>query len=249
MQGDLADLPLIGVLELIHFSRKSGVLDVNAPVPFTLSFSGGEVVAGGVLDWEGLDAIYTLPPTPERGRFAFSPESASDGADVQLPLKPFARLVGDWAHLADEWRRVRGVIGSPSRVLRPPTSSDQTGPYAHGRSVRAVARASGEPLFDVAKQAAEAAAAGRLELSDRYAWHALRLRHPRSHGPEQAPGGSLERLLDGQLNLGELIDEGHPAEQLRAFLLRELRAGLRFPGAGWVLRDLAWEEEAREVVA
>ncbi|PYE51188.1 DUF4388 domain-containing protein [Deinococcus yavapaiensis] len=234
MQGDLADLPLLGVLELMHFSRKTGVLDVDGAIPFSLAFVGGEIVEGGILDWVGIDAVLSLPLSPDRGRFVFT-SNESGGP----PLKPFSRLMGDWAHLADEWQRVCSIIGSPSRVLRGSLT-----PYEEGRSVRAVARSTGIPLFDAAKQAAEAVSRGQLTKTDRSAWHVLRLRHPKARAGEALKTGSLERLLDGQRNLGELIAEGYAPEQLRAFLLREIRDGLRFPGAGWVLRDLAWETES-----
>ncbi|AFZ68366.1 DUF4388 domain-containing protein [Deinococcus peraridilitoris] len=233
MQGDLADLPLLGVLELVHFSRKTGVLEVNSKVPFNFTFVQGEIVEGGILDWLGLDAINALPLSPEAGRFHFhSREIAGQ------PIKPFARLMGDWAHLVDEWSRVCGLIGSPSRVLRGNLSG-----YEEGRSVRAVARQGGEKLFTVAQRAADAVASGKLSLTDRYAWHVLRIRHPRSSGSELLVGSSLEHVLDGQHNLGELIAQGYSEQELREFLLHELREGLRFPGAGWVLRDLAWETE------
>ncbi|WP_027482770.1 DUF4388 domain-containing protein, partial [Deinococcus pimensis] len=146
MQGELADLPLIGVLELMHFSRKTGVLEVGAPIPFALTFVNGEIVDGGVLDWVGLDAIFTLPPSPERGRFVF--HGREEGG---RPLMPFAHLTTEWGRLADEWQRVCEVIGSPSRVLRGALPG-----FQEGRSVRAAARASGEPLFVVAQRAAEA---------------------------------------------------------------------------------------------
>ncbi|PJI52200.1 GTPase-activating protein, partial [Methylobacterium radiotolerans] len=42
MQGLLSDLPLLGVLELIHATRQTGVLDVQARVPFTVAFLDGE---------------------------------------------------------------------------------------------------------------------------------------------------------------------------------------------------------------
>jgi len=234
MQGELADLPLIGVLELIHFSRKTGLLEVNAPIPFAFSFTAGEITEGGIIDWLGLDAIYTMSQSPERGRFTFTNGEASG-----TPLKPFSRLVGDWAHLADEWPRQCELIGSPSRVLRGdlPEYTDA------GRSIRAVARQTGRPLFEVAQRAVEAVMAGSLEKTNKYAWHVLRIRHPRAQVPEPLPPGSIERLLDGQRNLGEVLQEGVHPDDLRQFLVREVRSGLRFPGAGWLLRDLTWELE------
>ncbi|CAM3369646.1 hypothetical protein DESA109040_09885 [Deinococcus saxicola] len=36
---------------------------------------------------------------------------------------------------------------------------------------------------------------------------------------------------------------------MRDYLLGELRLGLRFPGSGWVLRDLVWEQKYSHVAA
>ena len=61
MQGLFVDAPLIGVLELLHVSRKTGVLTADAGMPFSLSFQEGQVSGGGIIDWQGLDAIYACP--------------------------------------------------------------------------------------------------------------------------------------------------------------------------------------------
>lgn len=226
MRGVLPDIPLIGVLELLHFSRKTGVLNVEAELPYTLAFMGGEIVEGGILDWLGLDAVYCSPLVPGAGRFVFQSRDVTG-----LPLSGFNMLSADWARFSDEWERLCAVIASPSRVL------EGSVPYfEEGRSVRSVARASNLPLFQVAETAAEGVRAGKLRLVERFAWFGLRLRRPN-------PRTELERLLDGERSFGDLIAAGVGVPELRAYLLSELRAGLRFPGSGWVLRDLVWEEK------
>jgi hypothetical protein len=71
MQGLLSDLPLIGVMELINGTRQTGVLEVQSEVPYTVAYVKGEVVAGGILDWMGVDAIHASPMLPDSGTFAF----------------------------------------------------------------------------------------------------------------------------------------------------------------------------------
>ena len=53
-------------------------------------------------------------------------------------------------------------------------------------------------------------------------------------------------VLDGERNMGELALAGFPVSELRDYLISEIRAGLRFPGCGWVLRDVLWEREFLE---
>ena len=226
MQGVLPDIPLIGVLELLHFSRKTGVLNVDAELPFTLAFMGGEIVEGGILDWLGLDAVYCSPLVPESGSFSFQTRDVTG-----LPLAGFNFLSADWARFSDEWERLCAVIGSPSRVL------EGNVPYfEEGRSIRSVARTSNLPLFDVAETAAEGVRSGKLRMVEKFAWYGLKLRRPAARTP-------LERQLDGERNFGDLIEQGFAPQELREYLLRELQGGLRFPGSGWVLRDLVWEHQ------
>jgi hypothetical protein len=49
------------------------------------------------------------------------------------------------------------------------------------------------------------------------------------------------------VNLGQLIEQGFALNDVREYLLGELRLGLRFPGSGWVMRDLIWEQNQRRI--
>ncbi|MDL2345098.1 GTPase-activating protein, partial [Deinococcus sp. MIMF12] len=86
-------------------------------------------------------------------------------------------------------------------------------------------------------EAAAAAERGQLSPTGRYAWFSLRL----LAGTRRTGTSAIADALDGERTLGELLALGHSVEDLRAYLLAEVRAGLRFPGTGWVLRDLIWE--------
>ncbi|WP_216317637.1 DUF4388 domain-containing protein [Deinococcus aestuarii] len=230
MQGLLSDLPLLGVLELINATRQTGVLDVQTGVPYTVAFVGGEIVGGGILDWLGVDAIQASPLLPVEGTFEFTPRGVTGS-----PLSPYGHFAADWARASDEWEQVCAVIGSPSRVFRgalPPL----IGPA--GRSVRDAAEGTGRPLFEVAQRVAAGVRGGRVEPTGEFAWSALRLQggRPEGHSPVAA-------ALDGRRNLGELVAGGFDVREVRGYLLTQIRAGLRFPGSGWVLRDLIWEQQ------
>ncbi|ASN80866.1 DUF4388 domain-containing protein [Deinococcus ficus] len=231
MQGLLSDLPLLGVLELIHATRQTGVLDVQARVPFTVAFLDGEIVEGGILDWLGREALQASPLLADSGTFEFTPKPVTG-----TPLAPYDHFTTDWARASDEWVTICEVISSPSRFFH----GDLLGFEAEeGLSVRAAAREFNQPLFDVASAVAEGVRDGALKPMDRYAWHGLKLR-PAGERATQHP---VARMLQGDRKLGDLVAEGVPNEEVRAYLLGELRMGLRFPGSGWVLRDLVWEED------
>lgn len=231
MQGLLSDLPLMGILELVNATRQTGVLDVKAEVPYTVAFLGGEIVGGGILDWLGVDAIQASPMLPNEGSFEFKP-SAVTGS----PLAPYGHFTTDWARASDEWEQVCALIGSPSRVFRGELPLFD---LPEGRSARAAARQTERPLFEIAQGLAEAVRQGRAEPTGRSAWHSLRLRS----GTTRATPSPVAAALDGERNLGEVITEGLDEWDVRGHLLAEIRAGLRFPGSGWVLRDLIWEQK------
>lgn len=232
MQGLFSDVPLIGVLSLLHETRQTGVLDVDAEVPYTVAFAHGEVVEGGILDWTGLDALHASPMLPGDGSFSYMRRDVRGSV-----IAPFEQFTTDWARISDEWEQISGVIGSPSVVLTGPMPMfDQE----KGRSIRAAARDTGLPLFQVASRAADALSSGKLRLTGRYAWFGLRLSH-RGHAQT-----ALARMLDGKLNLGEIVERGFSLEEVRSYLMNEIRSGLRFSGSGWVLRDLLWETKHEE---
>jgi hypothetical protein len=224
MQGLLSDLPLLGALELIHATRQTGVLEVQTDVPYTVAFVGGEIVSAGIVDWIGLDALYASPLLAESGSFSFERKPVTGRA-----LGAFNHIVSDWARTCDEWQEVCAVIGSPSRYYRGPEPLFN---LEGGRSVRGAAREAEVPVFQVAQFVVRALREGRLESRERFEWFRLKLQAaPRRTGPHPEP----------MLPLGQLIADGMPLREARARLLNELRMGLRFPGSGWVWRDLVWE--------
>ncbi|PNY82381.1 DUF4388 domain-containing protein [Deinococcus koreensis] len=231
MQGLLSDIPLLGALELIHSTRQTGVLDVQAEVPYAVAFVGGEIVSGGILDWLGLEALYASPLVPEVGSFAFTKKAVTGQA-----LGGYTHLISDWARTSDEWSQLCAVIGSPSGYFR---GAEPLFEREGGRSVRAAAREAEVPVFEVAQFVAQALRDGRLEAVERYEWFRLKL-----HAAPRRGAGGVPRVAEPLEPLGQMIAGGMPIREARARLLNELKMGLRFPGSGWVWRDLVWEVQA-----
>ncbi|WP_291425021.1 DUF4388 domain-containing protein [Deinococcus sp.] len=230
MQGLLSDLPLLGVLELIHTSRQTGVLEVEGEVPYTVAFRQGEIVAGGILDWLGTEALQCCPILSSRGHFEFVPREVAG-----TPLGPYEHFITEWARVGDEWEEACAYIVSPSRLF---TGKVPLFNELGGRSIRAAARMSNRPLLEVAQFVSQVVRSRELQPLNRYAWFSLLLQ-PDPHLAEQHPVGAL---IDGQLNLGEIVSAGHDIDEVRDYLLLALGQGLRFQGSGWVLRDLVWEK-------
>ena len=248
VEGNLRDTPLSSVLELIHLTRQSGRVAVTGRVPLSLTVAQGEIVACGILDWQGLEAIQSFELHASQGNFRFAPSSAQVLAQLKLP---FAALMTDWARVNDEWARIRRVIDSPSRVLEYSGAVQQPAhPFQGGKSIRSVSKASGLSVFEVSSRAMPQLLSGELTLKDRYAWMGLRVRHPSaisnfkpaSRGTEEIP-----LMLNGKRNLAELLEWGFTVRHLRTYLLGAIQSGeVQVPGSGWLLRDLTWELEAIE---
>lgn len=231
MQGLFSDVPLIGVLAIIHDLKHSGLLEVEADIPFNLSFSQGEVVSGGILDWQGLDAIRSCPLIPSSGSFSFQTLEVSG-----TPLLPYDPFSTEWAKTSDEWQRVLKVIGSPSAVFQGQLLPIFTLPG--GASIRAAAALNPSiSLAEMSDRVSTGVREGRLKHTGRYAWFDFIL------PPTSQPNTGLAEHFNGKASLGDLIAGGMSLAEVRADLIYEMRLGLRFEGCGWALRDLVWESQ------
>ncbi len=229
LEGLFSDVPLIGVLSILHDTKQSGLLQIEVQLPFYLRFSHGEVVAGGILDWTGLDAIQSCPVIPDKGSFSFQVLEPV----AQPPLLPYDPFTTEWARVSDEWQQNIRLLGSPSVMLRgtlPPIFNQP-----EGCSVRAAAAFAQSPLADMASKSAVGVREGKLTPTGRYAWFDVVLPRPAQ------PITQLAQHLDGEASLGQLIDGGLDLNSVRIDLMAEINLGMRFDGCGWVLRDLIWE--------
>lgn len=228
MQGLLSDLPLLGIFDLIHSAQQSGTLEVTCDVPYNVDFLDGEIVGGGLLDWRGSEALATCSLLATEGHFAFRPHQPQP----TLSSGPYDHFMTEWARINDEWQAACAYITSPSRVLLGAVPHFET-----GNSVRAVAHQTGRPLIEVAQEAADAVRLHRLQPQDSYAWFSLNV----PNAEQYAPDHPLSLFADGQDTLGEFVQMTQDLPSVRDYTYQALQAGLRFPGCGWVLRDLTWE--------
>jgi len=238
MEGNLKTMPLVGLLEMLHSERKSGVLQLKTVPPLTLHLQVGEVVDGGILDWKGLEAIASYDIHTPEGAFVFKP-----GLQSGKVIMPMANLLGEWARINDECRRFFSLIDSPSRVFESLGGGSDYETFVGGRSVRTAAREWGVPLVVAMERVWSGLQSGELVPLNRYVWYKLRIRHPRarrkSEGDEE-----LLKMMDGEQNLGQLVKAGIDPDRLRRYLIKGIiNDELVFSGRGWLLRDLLWELE------
>lgn len=230
MQGALADLPLLGILEIIHLTRQTGILTVTSSLPYAVSFREGEIVQGGILDWTGPDALHACPLLSTHGHFSFLPYPAEG------PMhQGFDSFVADWARASDEWAPTCKIIGSPSRLFQgelPLFAEDG------GNSARGAAQEIKAPLLDVAQQLAEAVQQGRVTPTGQFEWAYLEIRLSAA-----GPASPARDLLLKEGALRAVTDHGVSPDEARRVLLQEIQLGLNFRGVGWALRDMTWEQQ------
>jgi len=232
LEGICSDVSLIDVVSLLHDTTATGTLDVVVEVPYTLKFLKGNVIEGSIIDWVGLEAAYTAPILSDQGWFGYR---RGEVGDPGVPPAPFLQFIADWARMYDEWERVMSIIVSPSISF---FGDLEHFDEEYGRTPRMVSRLTNRPLFEVCAELAEAVAKGQVLSLDTSAWYDLRLQH----SGDVRNGSLLDMVLDGQTSYTSLIAAGWSVDTLRDDLIARLRAGLRFPGSGWVMRDTVWEE-------
>lgn len=245
MEGNLQDTPLSSLLELIHLTKQSGRVQITADVPLNLYVSNGEVVSGEILDWEGLEAVQSFLLHLSSGQFRFYPNATVIVSPNDFAI-PFSLFMTDWARLNDEWARILPFIGSPSRVMEPTQASGAVPhPFQGGKSIRSLARALGVSSFEVAQNTLPWLQQGDVRLTSRFAWHSLRIQHASAQRlPKSRTLTDIPPCLDGSRNMGEVLELGFQANDVRQYLIQSLQSGeIQVPGSGWLLRDLTWELE------
>ena len=249
MEGNLQDTPLSSLLELIHLTKQSGRVQVTADIPLTLYFGNGEITSGQILDWQGLEAVQSFLLHLATGQFRFHPNATNVGVgETEVFNIPFSLFMTDWARLNDEWSRILPVIGSPSRAFEVTKSSTLVPhPFQGGKSIRGLAKSLGLSSFEVAQNALKWLQAGDLRLLERFVWHGLRIQHTDAKTvglPKTRTIKDIPAFLDGSKNIGDVLELGFDARQVRSYLVQSLQNGdIQVPGSGWLLRDLTWELE------
>ncbi len=244
MEGNLRDTPLSSVLELINLTKQSGRLQVAAELPLALSIAQGEVMAGNILDWSGLEAVQSFTLHASQGNFRFTPSSQAVPAQFTVT---FSALMTDWARVNDEWARMLPILGSPSRMLEyNGTVQDTPHPFQGGKSIRSVARNLEANAFEVATRVMPLIPSKVLLLLEKFAWMGMKVQHPAARkGAGEGHGiQNVSSYLDGKRRLVDLLELGFRLDTLRAYLIEAVRTGeIEINGSGWLLRDLIWERD------
>ncbi|GHG03549.1 hypothetical protein GCM10017783_14990 [Deinococcus piscis] len=241
LRTELWQMPLTSVCELIHSTSQTGQLRIEthlagSALPLEIHFLRGEVTAASILDWRGLDALYSFPQTASTGWAEFWQRPVVSAP----PLAPFLNLLGEWARLSDEWPRSCEQILSPAqRFYGEVAPFDRQG----GASAHWVAAQSGQPLYDVCGQLAALQQAGFIRpIPDSFEWDRLVL--PACQDQQALRQSPVLRLLDGHKTLRQLMERGVTPDELRAELPAYLVRMAPFPGSGRTLRDWLWEQDA-----
>ncbi|WP_438025305.1 DUF4388 domain-containing protein [Sorangium sp. So ce233] len=122
-RGDLEQVPLVDLLQLLAMNRRSGVLGITTPAGAgELRLSAGEVIDAVYRRLEGEKALYRLLGERD-GQFAFSP---GEPTSVRRIIAPTSRLLMEALRQVDEVQRRRSELapaGEAYLVTEP--SSDE----------------------------------------------------------------------------------------------------------------------------
>lgn len=149
LRGDLQQVPLVDMLQLLAMNRRSGVLGITTPSGAgELRLSAGEVIDAVYRRLEGEKALYRLL-TERDGQFAFTP---GEPVSVRRIMAPTSRLLMEAIHQVDEVMRRRAELapGGEAFLLTEPASDDPDLP----------------PLSPLPRSATWAAATGEPTASD-----------------------------------------------------------------------------------
>lgn len=83
-EGNLADLSLAEVIQLLNLNQRSGVLHVETDEKGKLVFKKGRMIFGKFGDLEGEDAVYKVVPQKE-GTFRFEPSEKEVKQNISGP--------------------------------------------------------------------------------------------------------------------------------------------------------------------
>ncbi|WP_104986157.1 DUF4388 domain-containing protein [Sorangium cellulosum] len=121
IRGDLQQVPLVDLLQLLAMNRRSGVLGITTPAGAgELRLSAGEVIDAVYRRLEGEKALYRLLGERD-GHFAFSP---GEPASVRRIMAPTSRLLMEALRQVDEVQRRRVELapnGEAFLLTEPPS--------------------------------------------------------------------------------------------------------------------------------
>ncbi len=167
LAGQLAEVDLTEVLQLIEMGRKTGMLVLRGEGETgQLYFREGEIVFARLDPWEGEDAYFTLLSW-RSGDFTFAqqPVEVSDNIEVRGQ-----ELMMEGIRLLDEMAEARRrlpppdtcLVPAPCRGDPPPSLAPLVRIFAGGRTIHEAVEASRRPVVRVLPRLADAVTAGFL---------------------------------------------------------------------------------------
>ncbi|XXX75979.1 DUF4388 domain-containing protein [Sorangium sp. So ce134] len=123
IRGDLQQVPLVDLLQLLAMNRRSGVLGITTPAGAgELRLSAGEVIDAVYRRLEGEKALYRLLGERD-GHFAFSP---GEPTSARRLLAPTSRLLMEALRQVDEVQRRRAELAPAGEafLVTEPSSDD-----------------------------------------------------------------------------------------------------------------------------
>ncbi|WP_437966911.1 DUF4388 domain-containing protein [Sorangium sp. So ce260] len=123
IRGDLQQVPLVDLLQLLAMNRRSGVVGITTPTGAgELRLSAGEVIDAVYRRLEGEKALYRLLGERD-GHFAFSP---GEPTSVRRLIAPTSRLLMEALRQVDEVQRRRSELAPAGEafLVTEPSSDD-----------------------------------------------------------------------------------------------------------------------------
>jgi Domain of unknown function (DUF4388) len=175
-QGSLAELHLPDIIQLISVSGKSGVFHLSdGALRGQIFLNEGKIVHAQLEDVSGEEAVYALAIW-SRGDFKFEPGT---GTEVRTISKSNTNLLMEAARRLDEWRVLSKKIPSTDTVPEFVVQDNREGQInlntsewlilskidGH-RSIKAIAAAAGQSVFDAAKILYGLIATGLIRLKE-----------------------------------------------------------------------------------
>jgi len=213
-QGSLAELHLPDIIQLISVSGKTGVFHLtDGPLKGEIFLHDGKIVHAQIEDTAGEEAVYALAIWSQ-GEFRFDPGIATDQRTIS---KSNTNLLMEAARRLDEWRVLSKKIPSTDMVPEFVVQENREGQINlntsewlilskidGGRSIKAIAGASGLSVFDGAKILYGLIATGLIRLKEGTHSPAPAHRGPLSKPQATAEPGASSLTADLLAKLGRV---------------------------------------------
>lgn len=235
-RGDLQQVPLIDLLQLLSMNRRSGVLGITTPIGAgEVRLAAGEVIDAVYRRLEGEKALFRLLGERD-GHFAFSPGEPMSGRRILSATSP---LLIEAMRQVDEVRRRRSELAPAGEAffMDEPQAEEGWGGDARPSSYptsRPASSAGPTPAPPTVPDTGEVAAAARrpssvpptLRAADPELMARWRFSESSSPSPSQEErsgvAGQVTALLQMPHHLDELLDEINAPDLTILEVLQEL---------------------------